>query len=119
MKDASSKISGAKVSLKHSLVLCKKLRGKSLAKSKSFLEDLRDQKISIDGKYYSKAADKFLEMLGTVEMNAKQKNLNTERLFIRKIQADKGLVFQRPRSLWHLRGQKAKSVNLVVEVEER
>lgn len=77
------------------------------------------QESDIDGKYYLKAAGKFLEVLRTVEANARQKNINPERLFIKKVQADKGLVFPRPRSLWHLRGQRASSVNLAIEVEER
>jgi len=118
MKTASSKISGAKISLKHSLVLCRELRGKKLDKARKFLEELIDRKRTVEHKYYPKAAGKFLEMIRTVEANARQKNLNTERLYIRKIKADKGVAFYRPRSLWHMRGQKSKSVNLVIEVGE-
>jgi large subunit ribosomal protein L22 len=119
MKKASSKLSGARISLKHSLVLCKELKGKKIDRARKFLEDLLARKINLDGKFYTKAASKFLEMLKTVEANARQKNLNPERLFIKKIKADKGLRFYRPRSLWHLRRQRAKAVNLMIEVEER
>lgn len=116
---ALSKISNARISLKHSSVLCKKLKEKKLEKARRFLEDLTSGKVSIDGKYYPKAAGKFLELLRTAEANARQRGLNLERLFISQIKADKGLRSYRPRSLWHLRRQRVKSVNLTVELEER
>ncbi|MEM5870062.1 MAG: uL22 family ribosomal protein [Candidatus Aenigmatarchaeota archaeon] len=119
MKTAISKLPNARISLKHSLVLCKKLKGKKLNKAKTFLENLVAGKVSINGKYYTKAVKTFLELLKNVEANAKQKGLNADKLFIKNIKADKGVSFYRPRSLWHLRGQRAKSVNLTVEVEER
>jgi large subunit ribosomal protein L22 len=115
----ASKIFGARISPKHALILCKELRRKKLDKARAFLESLIDGKRNIDGKFYPKAAGKFLEMIRTVEANAKQKNLNPERLFISKIKADNAVRFYRPRSLWHLRGQKARAVNLTIEVEER
>lgn len=118
MKTAISKISNARVSLKHSLILCKKLKGKKLEKARVFLEDLVKRKTSIEGKYYQKAATTFLELLRTAEANARQKGLNLEKLFIKQIKADKGLRFPRPRSLWHLRRQRVKAVNLTVEVGE-
>lgn len=119
MKTATSKVSNAKISFKHSLVLCKELKGKKLDKARKFLEELAAGKVSIDGKYYTKAVKTFLDLLKTVEANAKQKGLKTERLFIKNIKSDKGLRFYRPRSLWHLRGQRTKAVNLTIEVEER
>jgi large subunit ribosomal protein L22 len=118
MKTASSKIFGAKISLKHSLALCKELRGKKVDKARKFLEDLIARKRTVNHKYYPKAAGKFLELINTVEANARQKNLNTEKLCIRKIEVGKGVAFYRPRSLWHLRGQRSKSVNLTIEVGE-
>lgn len=101
------------------MILCKELKGKKLEKGRRFLEDLVAGKVDIGGKYYQKAASKFLELLQTGEANARQKGLNLERLFIKQIKADKGLRFYRPRSLWHLRRQRIKSVNLTVELEER
>jgi len=119
MKTASSKLFGARISLKHSLVLCKELKGKKLEKARKFLQDLQERKTSIKGKYYTKASEKFLEMFKTLEANAKQKGLNIERIYIKRIKADKGLGVYRPRSLWHLRRQKARSSNITIEVEER
>lgn len=119
MKTATAKISNAKISLKHSLVLCKYLKGKKLEKAKKFLEDLIEEKVDLKGKHYTKASKIFLQLLKSVEANAVQKGLNVEKLFIKKIKADKGLRFYRPRSLWHLRRQRAKAVHVEVEVEER
>jgi large subunit ribosomal protein L22 len=119
MKTAIARISNARISLKHSLVLCKKLKGKNLGKAKKFLEDLIAQKVNINGKYYTKAAKIFLDLLKTSEANATQKGLNSEKLFIKQIKADKGLRFYRPRSRWHLRRERVKAVNLKVELEER
>jgi large subunit ribosomal protein L22 len=119
MKTSSSKLRNARISLKHSLILCKKLKGKKLMKAVKFLENLAARKVSIDGKYYTKAVNHFLEFLKTAQADAKQKGLDLERVFIKQIKADKGLRFYRPRSLWHLRRQRVKSVNLSVELEER
>jgi ribosomal protein L22 len=119
MKTAIARISNARISLKNSLLLCKELKGKRLGKARRFLEDLIAQKANIDGKYYTKTAKNFLELLRAAEANAMKKGLNSERLFIRQIKADKGLRFYRPRSLWHLRRQRIKAVNLTLEVEER
>jgi ribosomal protein L22 len=119
MKTAKAKIIGAKISMKHSLVLCKHLRGMSLKKATQFLEDLIAMKKNIDGKYYTNASKKFLELLKSVEANAKVKGLNVEKLFIKTIKAENGRRAWRPRSRWILRGQKMKSVNLTVEVGER
>ncbi|MEM5766514.1 MAG: uL22 family ribosomal protein [Candidatus Aenigmatarchaeota archaeon] len=119
MKTVISKISNARISLKHSLVLCKNLKGKRLERGIKFLEDLLSEKTNIKGKYYTKAVSRFLELLKTAEANAKQKGLNLDKMFIKQIKADKGLRFHRPRSLWHLRRQRIKAVNLTVELEER
>ena len=119
MKAVVAKISNARISLKHSLVLCKKLKGKRLDKAKKFLEDLITQKVNINGKYYTKASKIFLDLLKSSEANATQKGLNSEKLFIKQIKADKGLRFYRPRTRWHLRRERVKAVNLKVELEER
>jgi len=119
MKTAIAKISNARISFKHSLVLCKELKGKKLSKAKSFLENLISQKVNIDGKYYTNAAKNFLDLLKAAEANATKKGLNSEKLFIKQIKADRGSRFYRPRSLWHLRRQRIKAVNLSLELEER
>jgi large subunit ribosomal protein L22 len=119
MKTASASIENARISIKHSTAICKELKGKKLESAKNFLENLLDKKISLKEKYYPTAAKQILEILESAEANAKQKGLAEEKLFIRKIKADQGFAFTRPRSRWHLRGRKVKSTTLLVELGER
>lgn len=119
MKTAVAKETNAKVSLIHSTVLCKKIKGKSLEKAKKLMKDLLDMKRSLDGKYYTKAAKKFSDILDTAGANAKNKNLTVEKLFVKNATVNKGEVSQRSRSRWNLRGQRAKSANIEIIVEER
>lgn len=119
MKTASAKFQDARISIKHSVVICKELKGKSLKKAKALLEGLLDESRDIDGKHFSSAAKKFLEILENAEANAKQKNLNLDKLFVKKAKADAGETFVRPKSRWKLRGRKAKSSTIIIEVEER
>jgi len=109
----------ARISLKHSVILCKKLKGKKLSKAKSFLQNLIDKKESIEGKYYTKASNEILKLLKDAEANAKQKNMNEERLFIKRMKADKGFTFLLPKSKAKFRGRRGKVTNLEVVVEER
>jgi ribosomal protein L22 len=119
MKTASTTLRDARISFKKSQVLCHQIKGKKFSKAKNFLQNLVDRKNSLNGKYYPKTAAKFLEMFRTVEANAKVKKLNTEKLWIKKAKADKGLMFVRPRSRFRLRSRKAKSATVEIVVEER
>lgn len=117
MKTASAKILNARISLKNSIVLCKAIRGKRLEKAKRILQDLVDKKINLDGKYYLNAAKQILEIVKSAEANAKAKNLDIEKLFIKKAKVDKGEKFIRPRSRYRFRGREAKSTNITIVVE--
>jgi ribosomal protein L22 len=119
MKTASAILEDARVSLKHSVAICKEIRNKKVDKAKKFLEMLINKKISLNGKYYTNAAKQILEVLKTAEANAKVKNLNLERLFVKVAKADKGRVFIRPKSRWRFRGRKAKVTRIEIRVEER
>lgn len=119
MKTAVAKEISAKVSLKHSQVLCKAIKGKRIEKAKRLLEDLIASKRSLKGKYYTKASKKLLEILKTAEANAKQKNLDVEKLWVKQAVANKGRTFILPKSRWGMRGRKSKSTNLTVILEER
>jgi ribosomal protein L22 len=119
MKKATSSIQNAEISLKQSLIICDQLRGKKLESGKKFLETLIDKKNNLDGKFYPTTAKKFLDMLESAEANAKVKNLTAEKLFIKKIKADKGYRYMRPKSRWRFRGRRVKSSTIQVEVEER
>jgi ribosomal protein L22 len=119
MKTAQTILRDARISFKQSMILSELIKGKKLEKAKSTLESLVDRKTSLQGKYYPKTASKFLEMLQTVEANAKVKKLDTNKLYVKKVKADKGLVFMRPRSRFRLRARKAKSSTVELIVEER
>jgi large subunit ribosomal protein L22 len=119
MAIASAKIEDARISLKHAIIICRNLKNKKIDKAKKFLNDLIERKISLDGKYYTGATKKILEVLENAEANAKEKNLNLERLFIKTAKADKGAGFVRPRSRARFRGRRIKSTNITIELEER
>jgi len=119
MKTATSSIQNAEISLKQSVIICNQLRGKRLESGKRFLESLVDRKSNLDGKFYPTTSKKFLDLLKAAEANAKVKNLTAEKLFIKKIKADRGYRYMRPKSRWRFRGRKVKSSTIQVEVEER
>lgn len=119
MTTVSAKFKDMRISFKHSMVICDVLRGMRLEKAKTLLTNLIHKKQSLSGKYYTNATKIFLEILENVEANAKSKNVSTGKLFIKKIKADEGYAFRRPRSRWRLRGRRVKSTNITIEVEER
>ncbi len=118
-KTAIAKRPNARISVKDAILIFKKIRNKKLEKSKSFLQDLIDKKKNIDGKYYTGATKEILSLLKDVEANAEAKGMDLERLFIKKIVANKAFAFMLPKSRWSHRGRKAKICHLEVEVEER
>ena len=116
---ASAKVSGSRISFKKSIELAKQIRGKKLSSAQAFLKNLVEEKQAFDGKFYTTTAKEFLTLLNAAEANAKQKNLDTTKLFIKIAKADKGYKFVRPKSLAKYRGRKAKMSNLELIVEER
>lgn len=115
---ARAKFEGARISFKNSVIVCKAIRGLSLAKGKKFLEDLVFKRVSLDGKYYTDTSKKILEILKSAEANAKQKNLNVEKLFI-TAKADKGFKLITQKSRAKFRGRKAKVTNIEIVLEEK
>lgn len=115
----SSKLFGARISTKHARVLCNAIARKNVTKAKNILNGLLDQTGNIDGKYYKSASKVFLDVLKTAEANARQKNVNVEKLFVKTVKADKAEKFIRPRTRFKFRGKKAKRTNLEIVLEER
>lgn len=115
----TTRIEAANVSMKHSIALCREIKNKRVENAKKLMEDLISEKRSLRGKYYTKAAKKFLEILKNAENNAKNKNLNTEKLFIKIAKADRAFTYIKPKSRVGLRGRRAKLTNLTIEVVER
>jgi large subunit ribosomal protein L22 len=118
MRTARAFLRNARISLKHAIIICDRIRRKKLEKAKKFLEDLVEKKVNINKKYYTKAAKQILELLKTAEANAKNKNLNLERLWVRVAKADKGEKFISPKSRAKFRGRKAKSTHIEIVLGE-
>lgn len=118
-KEAYASIRDARVSLKNSKILCKKIKNKKVEKAKNLLEGLVSEKRSMGGKYYTKTAKKFLEVLKNAEENAKAKAMNEAKLFVISAKADKGRTFIRPRSRMGRRGERAKMTHLEIIVGEK
>lgn len=55
-----------------------------------------------------------LELIKSAEANAKVKNLDADKLFIKTAKADKSEKFIRPKSRWRFRGREAKSTNIKI-----
>jgi ribosomal protein L22 len=118
-KTGSAKFENARISLKSSRIICKALQGKKADKAKAMLQGMVDGKRSLNGKYYTNASKKILEVLKNAEANAKAKMMNEESLFVILVKADKGRTFVRPRSRSGRRGEKAKMTHLEIILEER
>jgi ribosomal protein L22 len=116
---AVAKVRDERISLKHSMVLCRAIRGKRLAKAKALLEDMSMGKTDLDGKHYTKASKKLLEILNTTGVNAMQKGMDESKLFVVQAIPNRGQTFMRPRSKSKLRGTRAKATNLDIVLEER
>lgn len=118
-KKAIARAKDARISLKHAVVLCRVIKGKQLEQAKKLLEQLAIGKQDIDGKHYSKAAKKLLELLNAAEANATQKDMETSKLYVAVAKPSKGRTFIRPRTRTKLRGMRAKSTNVEIVLEER
>jgi ribosomal protein L22 len=115
----SSKLSDARISFKSSLILSRELKGKRVGSAKQFLDGLINQTTNIDGKHYTTVAKTFLQLLKSAEANARQKNLDTEKLFVKIAKTDKARKFVRPKSRFKFRGREAKTANIEIVLEER
>jgi len=101
-----------KISTKYSKIVCRKITGMTLEKGKKLLEDLINQKRSLDGKYYTKISKELLSLLKHAENNAEYKGMDVSRMIIHA-SAHKGFTFRRPRNLKR-RGEKMKITNIQI-----
>lgn len=119
MKTAVAKELSAVISLKTSRLLLKEIKDKKVDRVKKFLEGLLNQKRDVDGQYHTKTARELLGVVKSAEANAKNKNMNVDRLFIVNARADKAEKRQLAKSRVPHRGQEGKSANIEIVVEER
>lgn len=118
-KTATAVRSLARVSLKDSVVLFKNIRNKPSSKAKLLLNDLINEKRSLNGRYYTGASKQILELLEESEKNAESQELNVEKLFVKEAHASKSLRYMLPKSRWSHRGKKAKICRLTITLGER
>ncbi|MCD6226497.1 MAG: hypothetical protein J7J93_01745 [Candidatus Aenigmarchaeota archaeon] len=118
-KIAEAKKPLARVSLKDSKIIFDKIRNKPTKKAKQFLNDLLNEKISINGKYYTKATKEILDLIEDAEKNAEAKNLDVDKLFIKEATLGKAFRFILPKSRYSHRGKEAKMCRLSIKLEER
>jgi large subunit ribosomal protein L22 len=102
-----------KISPKHAVEICNKIRGMDVEKAKNYLEDVIDMKKAVPfkkhnkkvghrrgldawptGRYPVKAAKQILDILQSAEANAEYKGLDTENLKIMHISSHRGYVIR-------------------------
>ena len=102
-----------KISPKHAVEICNKIRGMKVEKAESYLEDVIEMKTAVPfkrhnkkvghrrgiggwptGRYPVKAATQILDVLRNAEANAEYKGLDTENLKIMHISSHKGYVIR-------------------------
>ena len=102
-----------KISPKHAIEICNKIRGMKVEKAESYLEDVIEMKTAVPfkrhnkkvghrrgiggwptGRYPVKAAKQILDILKNAEANAEYKGLDTENLKIMHISSHKGYVIR-------------------------
>ena len=107
---AKAKGRGYQISPKHAFEVAAALKGRTLARGKSFLERVIDQTEAVPFKRYNhgvghkkgvgpgafpkKTSEAFLKLLNEVEANADFKGMNKEKLRIKHIVTTKGRVVQ-------------------------
>jgi large subunit ribosomal protein L22 len=106
-----------RISTKSSVRVCRAISGNNLIKGKRLLQDLIDQKRSLDGKYYTNASMEILNIVKSAESNAEFRGLDTGRLVI-LASAHKGFTFIRPRRL-KMRRTRRKMTNIQVVLHQK
>jgi large subunit ribosomal protein L22 len=133
-KENMARVSGRSlpISFKQAIEICNFLRNKKVSSAKESLQDVIKHRIAIpmnrfnkdvghkkgisSGRYPEKASNEILSLINSVESNAQFKGLNTSRLVISHIIANKGA---KAIHYGRKRRRQAKRTNLEIIVEER
>ena len=102
-----------KISPKHAIEICNKIRGMKIEKAEAYLEDVIEMKTAVPfkrhnkkvghkrgikgwptGRYPVKAAKQILDILKNAEANAEYKGLDTENLKIMHISSHRGYIIR-------------------------
>ena len=84
------------ISTKSAMVVCNAVKKKPLVRARRLLEDLHEQRRSLQGKYYSKAVEYMIEALKSCEKNAEALGLDSGRLMVH-MSAHHGPIMRRKR----------------------
>ena len=106
-----------RISQKSASIVCKAIKNKPLTRAKRLLEDLKAERRSLRGKYYSKAVKNMLMLLNSCEKNAEFKGLDADRLFVHA-SAHKGANVRRRRRKGAF-GSTMKNTNMEILLIER
>ncbi|MCK5023148.1 MAG: hypothetical protein KAS04_03170 [Candidatus Aenigmarchaeota archaeon] len=106
-----------RISTKSSVIVCRKVSGMNLQKGKRLLQDIVDEKRSIDGKFYTNTTKSILEIIKSAEANAEFKGLDSSRMII-FASAHTGFTFMRPRRMKMRRTQR-KMTNIQVVLQQK
>ncbi|MDR2623067.1 MAG: 50S ribosomal protein L22 [Methanobrevibacter sp.] len=112
-KTARAMAKTLKISPKHSVEICREIRGMRLSKAKDYLVDVIEMKKAIPfkrhnkkvghrkglqgwptGRYPVKASKAILKVLENAEANAEYKGLNIEDLFVENISSHRGIIIR-------------------------
>ncbi|MEM5843470.1 MAG: uL22 family ribosomal protein [Candidatus Aenigmatarchaeota archaeon] len=107
-KTATARAYNLDISLKKSVEICKIIKNKKVEKAEKLLENIN-----------SKASKKILEVLKNAKENARQLNLNLERIYVMKAVANKGEKFIRPKTRSRFRGRRMKSTHIEIVLAEK
>jgi len=113
-KTAIASRPSARISLKDSVVIFKKIRNKPVKKAKSLLVDMINQKRNLNGKHYTDESKEILSLIEEAENNAEFLGLDKEKLFIKEAVANMAFTFMLPKSRWSHRGKRAKICQLKI-----
>ncbi|MEA3559081.1 MAG: 50S ribosomal protein L22 [Candidatus Thermoplasmatota archaeon] len=127
------------ISPKHSVEICREIRGMEVQSAKDLLQEIIDMKRPLafkrykkkvghrkgkgfgPGRYPQKAAKAVLKLLDDCQSNAEYSGLNTDELYIKHIAAHRGRVYHgsRPRAHGRATDWDTQTVNIEMIVEER
>ncbi|RLI96237.1 MAG: hypothetical protein DRO99_04790 [Candidatus Aenigmatarchaeota archaeon] len=106
-----------RISTKHSVAVCRAITGTTLARAKRLLQNILDEKVSLDGKYYTSTVNEVMGLLNVAESNAESKGLDTEKMVVHA-SAHRGFNYRTPRR-FKLARRTARMTNLQIVLEER
>jgi ribosomal protein L22 len=96
-KHAKAFGTGLRISQKAASVVCRTINYKPLNRAKRLLEDLKTERRSLGGKYYTKAVAEILNLVNSCEKNAEHSGLDMDKLFVHACAHKGGMIRRRRR----------------------